>query len=146
MKKLDKTTSNQNHLTKENSFELHNSDEDYDMVTGANPTSRTVPGFITGRTMHHQENSSNAAPANFPSTGPSVQKAIEQNTSLDPINCLAEVLVSMNNKQSPQTLMVLPVSTTTLTFDDKSEKFKLLEDLFHTMIKMQPEMTETMKQ
>ena len=41
--------------------------------------------------------------------------------------------------------MVRPVSTTTLTFDDKSEKFELFEDLFHTMIKMQPDMTETMK-
>ena len=41
--------------------------------------------------------------------------------------------------------MVRPVSTTTLTFDRKSEKFELFEDLFHTMIKMQPEMTETMK-
>ena len=41
--------------------------------------------------------------------------------------------------------MVRPVSTTTLTFDGKSEKFELFEDLFHTMIKMQPDMTETMK-
>ena len=41
--------------------------------------------------------------------------------------------------------MVRPVSTTTLTFDGKSEKFELFEDLFHTMIKMQPEMTETIK-
>ena len=41
--------------------------------------------------------------------------------------------------------MVRPVSTTTLTFDGKSEKFELFEVLFHTMIKMQPDMTETMK-
>ena len=40
--------------------------------------------------------------------------------------------------------MVRPVSTTTLTFDGKSEKFELFEDLFRTMIKMQPDMTETM--
>ena len=32
-----------------------------------------------------------------------------------------------------------------MTFDGKSEKFELFEDLFHTMIKMQPEMTEQMK-
>ena len=53
----------------------------------------------------------------------------------------------MNNKQSAQTLMVRPVSTTTLTFDGKSEKFELFEDIFHTMIKMQRDMTmtETMK-
>ena len=51
----------------------------------------------------------------------------------------------MNNRSSAQTLMVRPVSTTTLTFDGKSEKFELFEDLFHTMIKMQPDMTEAMK-
>ena len=51
----------------------------------------------------------------------------------------------MNNRPSAQTLMVRPVSSTTLTFDGKSEKFELFEDLFHTMIKMQPDMTETMK-
>ena len=35
--------------------------------------------------------------------------------------------------------------TTPMTFDGKSEKFELFEDLFHTMIKMQPTMTEQMK-
>ena len=32
-----------------------------------------------------------------------------------------------------------------MTFDGKSEKFELFEDLLHTTIKMQPEMTEQMK-
>ena len=32
-----------------------------------------------------------------------------------------------------------------MTFDGKSEKFELFEDLFHTMIKMQPVMTEQLK-
>ena len=53
--------------------------------------------------------------------------------------------MGMNSKPSTQTLMLRPVSTSTLTFDGKSEKFELFEDLFHTMIKMQPDMTETMK-
>ena len=51
----------------------------------------------------------------------------------------------MKNRPSAQTLMVRPVRTTTLTFDGKSEKFELFEDLFHTMIKIQPDMTEAMK-
>ena len=51
----------------------------------------------------------------------------------------------MNNRPSAQTLMVRPVSTTTLTVDGKSENFELFEDLFHTMIEMQPDMTKTMK-
>ena len=41
----------------------------------------------------------------------------------------------MNSKSSSQTLIVRPVSTTTLTFDGKSEKFELFEDLVHTMMK-----------
>ena len=41
--------------------------------------------------------------------------------------------------------MLKPVSTNTLIFDCKNEKFELFEDLFHTMLKMQPEMTEAMK-
>ena len=32
-----------------------------------------------------------------------------------------------------------------MTFDGKSEQFELFEDLFHSMIKMQPAMTEQMK-
>ena len=63
-------------------------------------------------------------------------------TPIDPINRLADVIMGMSNKPSAQTLMVRPVSTTTLTFDGKSEKFELSEDLFHTMIKMQPDMTK----
>ena len=74
-----------------------------------------------------------------------VQEPASQTTPLDPINRRAEVIVDMNNRPSAQTLMVRPVSTTTLTFDGKSEKFELFKDLFHTMIKMQPDMTETMK-
>ena len=38
-----------------------------------------------------------------------------------------------------------PVTTTPMTFDGKSEKIELFEVLFHTMIKMQPVMTEQMK-
>ena len=40
--------------------------------------------------------------------------------------------------------MLKPVSTNTLIFNGKKEKFELSEDLFHTMLKMQPKMTEAM--
>ena len=72
-------------------------------------------------------------------------RSLRPSTPSDPINRFAEVLVGMNNRPSAQTLMVRPVSTTTLTFDGKSQKFELFEDLFHTRIKMQPDKTETMK-
>ena len=64
---------------------------------------------------------------------------------VDPINRLADVIIGMHNKLSAQTLMARPVSTAALIFDSESEKFEMFADFFHTMIKMQPEMTETMK-
>ena len=117
--------------------------DDHDMLTGANPTPRMVPEFLTGRPTQSKEN-----PQSQDNIDPALhqaQESVSPNTVVDPLTRLADVLSGMNNKQPPQTLMVRPVSTTTLTFDGKSEKFELFEDLFHTMIKMQPEMTETMK-
>ena len=40
--------------------------------------------------------------------------------------------------------MLKPVSTNTIFFDGKNEKTELFEDLFHTMLKMQPLKTEAM--
>ena len=51
----------------------------------------------------------------------------------------------MQNKQTAQQLTIRPVNSNTMTFDGKSEKFELFEYLFHTRIKMQPEMTKQMK-
>ena len=154
--KLIATSSNQNNHRRENLVDFDQSDDEgYDMVTGANFTPHLVPEFLTGRPMQ----SRNTIPLPNPSTDdtlettlPAQQNPIPINTQetpreppVDPINRLADVIMGMNTKQPSQTLMVRPVSTTTLTFDGKSEKFELFEDLFHTMIKMQPDMTETMK-
>ena len=54
----------------------------------------------------------------------------------DPINRLADVLTNMQNRPTAQQLTIRPVNSNTMTFDGKSEKFELFEDLFHTMIKM----------
>ena len=62
------------------------------------------------------------------------------------INRLADANAGMATQQRPQAATILkPVSTNTLFFDGKFGKFELCEDLFHTMLKMQPEMTEAMK-
>ena len=121
--------------------------DDHDMVTGANPTPRMVPEFLTGRPTQSRDNPQSQDPIDPQSqtTSPQDQETIGHNSAIDPLTRLADVLTGMTNKQTPRTLMVRPVSTTTLTFDGKSEKFELFEDLFHTMMKMQPEMTETMK-
>ena len=63
----------------------------------------------------------------------------------DHINRLADVMTSMQNRPTALQLTIRPVNSNTMIFDGKSEKFELFEDLFHPMIKMQPEMSEQMK-
>ena len=134
-------------MTRQSSEDSISSEQNCYMVTGANFTPHTVPEFLTGRPMQSREplqrQTSNTD--EFLDHSPQVQEPAGQTTLTDTINRLAELLVGMNNCSSAQTLMVRPVSTTTLTFDSKSEKFELFEDLFHTIMKMQPDMTETMK-
>ena len=125
-------------MTRQSSEDSIYSEQNRDMVTGANPTPHMVPEFLTGRPMQscgplQRQNSNNNESQD---TIPHVPETTAPNTSSDPINRLAEGLVGMDNRPSAQTLMVRPVSTTTLTFDGKSEKFELFEDLFHTRIKM----------
>ena len=148
---------NQANHRRENSDDSQGSDDEYgyDMVTGANLTPQMVPEFLTGRPMQSQNKTSHQQCVNddtLDTTIPAQIQPVPTNNRdvpfeapIDPINRLADVIMGMNNKPSAQTLMVRPVNTTTLTFDGKSEKFELFEDLFHTMIKMQPDMTETMK-
>ena len=133
--------------SRESSTDSYNSEQNRDKVTGANPTPHMVPEFLTGLPMQSREPMQSQHSNNNESqdTIPQVSETTAPTTGSDPINRLAEVLVGMNNRPSAQTLMVRPVSSTTLTFDGKSEKFELFEDLFHTMIKMQPDMTETIK-
>ena len=132
-------------MSRQSSVESYKSEQNCDMVTGANPTPNMVSGFLTGQPMQSrnplQKQTSNIDESQ--DTTPQFPETTTPTTPSDPIYRLAEVLVGMNNRQSAQTLMVRPVSTPTLTFDSKSEKFELFEALFHTMIKMQPDMTET---
>ena len=108
-------------------------EEDYHMVTGAN------------RQLHRQS-SQNSQPLND-HTGPHA----EQRTStladkpLDPVNQIALAIEKLANK-NPQQSLFHPKNT--LTFNgknEKNEKFEYFEDLFHTTLRMQPNLTEDMK-
>ena len=114
------------------------------MVTGANEAQQTFPEFLTGRihsipNLARQQSNHNVS---LDTTLPAPEQEVPE-TPQDPLNRLADVLVNLQKK--PQTMTIRPVQTTPMTFDGKSEKFELFEDLFHTMIKMQPAMTEQMK-
>ena len=118
----------------------------YDMVTGDNESPNQVPEFLTGRipSRSHLNQSYEDLNPLLDTTIPAQETtipALEQ----DPINRLADVLTSMQNRPTAQQLTIRPVNSNTMTFDGQSEKFELFEDLFHTMIKMQPDMSEQMK-
>ena len=114
------------------------------MVTGANEAQQSIPEFLTGRihsipNLERQQSNDNVSQdTTLPAPDPEVPEP-----ALVPLNRWADVLINLRNK--PQTMTIRPVQTTPMTFDGKSKKFELFEDLFHTMIKMQPAMTEQMK-
>ena len=123
------------------------------MVTGQTAQTNQFPEFLTGRIVtprnppsHHYQNPSTQVSQddNLP-----VAEQTPRNQNLDAnnsINRLADAIAGLATQQRPQAAAMLkPVSTNTLIFDGKNEKFELFEDLFHTMLKMQPEMTEAMK-
>ena len=114
------------------------------MVTGATDTQRQIPEFLTGRIHSHPNLERQELPQNvsLDTTLPAPEPELPQ-TPQEPLNRVADVLVNLQNK--PQSMTIGPVTTTPMTFDGKSETFELFEDLFHTMIKMQPVMTEQMK-
>ena len=114
------------------------------MVTGANEPQQHIPEFLTGRIYSQPDlqRQESAHDTTLDTTLP-VAEPVTAQLSQDPINRLADVLVNLQNK--PQSMTIRPVTTNPMTFDGKTEKFELFEDLFHTMIKMQPAMTEQMK-
>ena len=116
----------------------------HDMVTGDNESPNQVPEFLTGRISSRNHLDRSFEDINLDTTIPA-QERIATATDSDPITRLADVLTTMQNRPTAQQLTIRPVNSNTMTFDGKSEKFELFEDLFHTMIKMQPEMTEQMK-
>ena len=138
---------NPHHKMKEPSNETHH------MLTGQTAQTNQFPEFLTGRTitprespLHQYQNLSRQVSQD------NILPVVEQtptNQNLEAnnfINRLADAIAGITTQQRPQAATMLkPVSTNTLIFDGKNEKFELFEDLFHTMLKMQPEMTEAMK-
>ena len=129
------------------------SNPNHHMVTGPTAQTNQFPEFLTGRIVtprnspsHQYQNLSTQVPQdnNLP-----VVEQTPRNQNSDAnnsINRLAEATAGIATQQRPQAATMLkPVSANTLIFDGKNGKFELFEDLFHTMLKMQPEMTEAIK-
>ena len=123
------------------------------MVTGQTAQTNQFPEILTGRTQTPRNPPSNqyqnlstqlSQDKNLPVVD---QTPRNQNSNANnSINRLADAIAGIVTQQRPQAATMLkPVSTNTLIFDGKIEKFEFFEDLSHTMLKMQPEMTEAMK-
>ena len=110
----------------------------HDMVTGDNESPVLVPEFLTRRMPSRTAlNQSHIDHNPLRDTTIPAQQRAKPVAEQDPINRLADVLTSMQNRTTAQQKLTFrPVSSNTKTFDGKSEKFKLFEYLFHTMIKM----------
>ena len=141
---------NHHDMVARGSEEFHNG---HHMVTGQTAQTNQFPEFLTGRiqtprnpSAHQYQNLSTQVSQdnNLPVVE---QTPINQNLDANnSINRLADAIAGITTQQKPQAATMLkPVSTSTLIFDGKNEKLELFEDLFHTMLKMQPEMTEAMK-
>ena len=111
----------------------------HDMVTGEIESPILVPEFLTGRMPSRSQLEQSHVDLNplLDTTIPAQERSAPA-TESDPINKLADVLTSMQNRPTTRQLTIRPVNFSTMTFDGKTEKFELFEDLFQTMIKMQP--------
>ena len=104
--------------------------EDYHMVTGANrqlhrQSSQKLNDTVGSHTDHNLSNSTVK--------------------SLDPVNQIALAIEKLANKNPSQSLFY---PKNTLTFNgknEKNEKFEYFEDLFHTTLRIQPNLPEHMK-
>ena len=123
------------------------------MVTGQRAQTNQFPEFLTGRIVtprnppsHQYQNLSTQVSQD--NNSPVVEQTPRNHNSdaNNSINRLVHAIAGIATEQRTQAATMLkPVSTNTLIFDGKNEKFELFEDLFHTMLEMQPELTEAIK-
>ena len=109
-------------------------------MTGQTTQINQIPEFFTGRILtprnppsaQHQNLSTKVSQNN---NLPMVQQTPRnQNSKTNvSINYVAHAIAGNATQQRPQAATMLkPVSTNTIIFDGKNEKFELFEDLFHT--------------
>ena len=123
------------------------------MKTGRTAQTNQIPEFLTGRILtarnppSHQYQNLSTQVSQDNSLPMVEQTPRNQNSDANnSINRLVDTIAGIATQQRPQAATMLkPVSTSTLIIDGNNEKFELFEDLFHTKLKMQPEVTKAMK-
>ena len=93
----------------------------YDMVTGENESPMDVSEFLTGRMPSKSHNNRSHDDLNplLDTTIPAQERTVPA-WEQDPINRLADVLTSMQNRPTAQQVTIRPVNSNTMTFDGKS--------------------------
>ena len=121
---------------------------EHHMVTGDYDSHNSVPEFLTGRTRPQSEtrqqgtyNREDSVPETTLDDTVQINDGPTRQNNHNPFDRLADVIEGMNRPQP----LLKPVNINTLVFDGKSDKFELFEDLFHTMLCVQPDLTEAMK-
>ena len=120
-------------------------------VTGQTGRTNQIPEFPTGRILtprnppshEHQNLSTKVSQDN---NSPMVEQTPRKLNSdaNNSNNRLVDAIAGNAPQERPQAATMLkPVYTKTIFFDGKNKKFELFDDLFHTMLKMQPEITES---
>ena len=123
------------------------------MMTGQTTQTTQILEFLTGRILtphnppsHQYQNLSTqlSQDNNIPLVE---QTPRNQNSDTNhSISCSIDAIAGIATQQRPRTATMLkPVSTKRLNFEGKNEKSEIFADLFDTMLKMQPEMTEGIK-
>ena len=112
----------------------------YDMMTGDNESPIEAPESLTGRvpSRNHLHSFHDDFDPLLDTTIPAQKKTV-QDPELDPINRLADVLTSMQNRPTAQQLTIRPVNSNTMTLMAKMRNLSCLR-ICSTKIKMQPEM------
>ena len=125
----------------------------YHMVTRHKTQTNQTPEFLTrpiltprNRPSHQHKNLSKQVSQenNLPIVE---QTPRNQNSDVNnSISRLVNAIAGKATQQRPQAAsMLIPVSTNTKYFDGKNQQFELFADLIHTVLEMQPDMTENMK-
>ena len=123
------------------------------MLTGQTAQTNQIPEFATGRILiprnppsqqYQNLSTQTSQDNNLPMVE---QRPRNQNSDANnSITRLLDTIAGIATQQLPQAATMLkPVSTNTLLFDGKNETIEFFEHLIHTMLKMQPQMTEAMK-
>ena len=108
-------------------------EEDYHMVTGANRQLQT-------QSSQNPQSLNDTLGSHADQTASTVT-----NKPLDPVNQIALAIEKLANKNPQQSLFHPKNTLTFIGKNEKNEKFEYFEDLFHTTLRMQPNLTEEME-